>query len=103
MSETAKKSIKMKVFPKGQVVIPVSLREKYHIRIGDHVDVVPTEKGILLKSVPGSPEWRSLTHRLFGIFAPYARKKPDLSKEAVIKATEDGFSERPLLNAWALP
>jgi AbrB family looped-hinge helix DNA binding protein len=93
MPQTAKKSIKMKVFPKGQVVIPVSLREKYHIRIGDHVDIVPTQEGILLKSLPCVPEGRSLTDRLFGVFAPYARKRPDLLKEAVVKATEEGFSE----------
>ena len=33
MTAEAKESVKMKVFPKGQVVIPVSLRKKYHIDI----------------------------------------------------------------------
>jgi AbrB family looped-hinge helix DNA binding protein len=93
MPQAARKSIKMKVFPKGQVVIPVSLRKEYHIQIGDHIDVVPTEEGILLKSTPGARERGSLTDRLFGLFAPYARKRPELQKEAVIKATEEGFSE----------
>ena len=36
----SKKEIKMKIFPKGQVVIPVELRRKYHIEIGDHINVI---------------------------------------------------------------
>ena len=39
MGAGTKESIKMKVFPKGQVVIPVSLRKKYQIEIGDQIDV----------------------------------------------------------------
>ena len=34
MGAETKESIKMKVFPKGQIVIPVSLRKKYQIEIG---------------------------------------------------------------------
>ena len=49
MPEKTHKSIKMKLFPKGQVVIPVELRRKYHLEIGDHINVVSTDQGILLK------------------------------------------------------
>ena len=52
MSDHSKESFKMKVFPKGQVVIPVSLRKKYHIAIGDQIDVVTAPEGILLKPLP---------------------------------------------------
>ena len=40
MGTGTKETIKMKVFPKGQVVIPVSLRKKYQIDIGDRIDVI---------------------------------------------------------------
>jgi len=52
MRTVAKKSFKMKVIPKGQVVIPVSLRKKYQIDIGDQIDVVSAPDGILLKPIP---------------------------------------------------
>ena len=42
----------MKVFPKGQIVIPIALRKKYHIEIGDQLDVISSRDGILLKPVP---------------------------------------------------
>jgi len=41
MSATLKEAVKRKVFPKGQIVIPVALRRKYNIEIGDHVGVIP--------------------------------------------------------------
>ena len=56
MGTTSKESVKRKVFPKGQIVIPVALRKKYHIDIEDHVDVIPKSDGILLKPVPKQEE-----------------------------------------------
>jgi len=93
MGKTVKETIKMKVFPKGQVVIPISLREKYHIEIGDQIDVIPESKGILLK--PGLKETnkRSMTDRLFGIFSAYAAGKPAPKKKDVQRAVETGFAE----------
>ncbi|MCP4682670.1 MAG: AbrB/MazE/SpoVT family DNA-binding domain-containing protein [Desulfobacterales bacterium] len=82
---------KMKVFPKGQVVIPVSLRKKYDIQIGDHVEVIPANNGILLKPYLKVKHPESLTDSLFGIFRQYARKKQHADKIAVEKATENGF------------
>lgn len=85
--------IKMKVYPKGQVVIPVSLRKKYNIEIGDHIDVIPESGGILLKPEIKEPSTTSLTKQLFGIFNDYAKVLPDLSKDTINASTEDEFSK----------
>ena len=68
MREITKEPITMKVFPKGQVVIPVALRKKYDINIGDQIDVIPETNGILLKPATKKMTDRSLTDRLFGVF-----------------------------------
>ena len=83
----------MKVFPKGQVVIPASLRQKYHINIGDQIDVISAPNGILLKPVPKRERERTLTERLFGIFNNYAAGKSAPTKENIDAATEKGFAE----------
>ena len=94
MSEALKKSIKMKVFAKGQVVIPISLREKYHIEVGDQIEVIPTEEGILLKSESKGDGRNSMTDQLHGIFRKYSRGKRRIEKKDIKRATEKGFSER---------
>lgn len=94
MPKVTRESVKMKVFPKGQVVIPVSLRQRYHIDIGDRLDVVPTDDGILLKSPSKKERKSSLTDELFGIFKDYHPKGIKLEKENISKATEKGFTER---------
>ena len=38
--------MKTKVFNKGQVVIPSALRKKYHIEIGEKVEVLDEKDGI---------------------------------------------------------
>ncbi len=93
MGTGAKESIKMKVFPKGQVVIPVSLRKKYKIDIGDRIDVISKPDGILLKPLPKEDRQRSLTEQLFGIFSDYAAGKTKPTKTDIEKATRAGFSE----------
>ena len=85
--------IKMKVFPKGQVVIPVSLRKKYKIDIGDQIEVVSRPEGILLKPVAKGSNKMSLTDGLFGVFVEYALERQSLSEEEVHRATEEGFNE----------
>ncbi|RZB35124.1 MAG: hypothetical protein SRB1_00892 [Desulfobacteraceae bacterium Eth-SRB1] len=92
MSATLKEAVKRKVFPKGQIVIPVALRKKYSIEIGDHVGVIPQADGILLKPMP-KKEKKSLTDSLFGIFGKYTKGKPKLKKADVNKATKAGFIE----------
>jgi AbrB family looped-hinge helix DNA binding protein len=84
---------KMKVFPKGQVVIPVSLRKKYNIDIGDHVEVIPSSDGILLKPSSKAKGSGFLTDTLFGTFEKYTPKKKNAGKKDIIKATETGFLE----------
>ena len=93
MGTGTKESIRMKVFPKGQVVIPVSLRKKYQIDIGDQIDVISKPNGILLKPLPKENKQRSLTERLFGIFSDYAAGKTKPSKTDIEKATRAGFTE----------
>jgi len=93
MGATSKESVKRKVFPKGQIVIPVGLRKKYHIEIGDQLDVIPKADGILLKAVPKKEGEKSLTDCLFGMFGKYAKGKPKLKKADINRATEAGFIE----------
>jgi AbrB family looped-hinge helix DNA binding protein len=93
MGTASKETIKMKVFPKGQVVIPVSLRKKYKIDIGDRIDVISKPDGILLKPLAKENIQRSLTERLFGIFSDYAAEKTRPTKTDIEKATEAGFIE----------
>ena len=93
MSTGKQVSFKMKVFPKGQVVIPVSLRKKYHIDIGERIDVIPAPDGILLKPLPKENSQKSLTERLFGIFSGYASGKSKPPKADIYKATETAFTE----------
>ena len=93
MGTDTKETIKMKVFPKGQVVIPVSLRKKYQIDIGDRIDVISKSDGILLKPLPKENRQRSLTERLFGIFSDYAAGKTRPTESDVERATEAGFIE----------
>jgi AbrB family looped-hinge helix DNA binding protein len=93
MGTGTKESIKMKVFQKGQVVIPVSLRKKYLIEIGDQIDVVSSPEGILLKPLSRKTDRKSLTEQLFGIFSSYASKKSNPTKADIKKATETGFTK----------
>lgn len=93
MGATSKESVKRKVFPKGQIVIPVALRKKYHIEIGDHINVIPHADGILLKPMPKKEREKSLTDRLFGMFGKYAKGKPKIKKSDINRATEAGFIE----------
>ena len=84
--------IRMKVFQKGQVVIPVSLRKKYHIEVGDKLDVVEAPEGILLKPVRQKGA-AAMSDELFGVFAKYAQSRKRLTKKRINEATEKGFVE----------
>ena len=93
MPSILNKIIKVKVFTKGQVVIPVSLRKKYSIDIGDHIQAIPSRDGILLKPSSKSKTIGSLTDSLYGIFRRYAQDKQEATKKDIIKATKNGFIE----------
>ena len=93
MAKSTKATLKMKVFQKGQVVIPISLRKKYQIEIGDQIEIIPDSDGILLKPLPKGETNKSLTDRLFGIFSEYTEGTQKLQKEDIKKATHKGFVE----------
>lgn len=40
---------KSRVGPKGQITIPKELREKYHLKEGEEVLILPSDDGILVK------------------------------------------------------
>jgi len=85
------KEIKMKIFPKGQVVIPVELRRKYNLEIGDYIEIETSDEGILMKP---SPKWSkniTLTKQLGGIFKKYAETRLAITEKDIQKATESNF------------
>jgi AbrB family looped-hinge helix DNA binding protein len=84
---------RMKVFPKGQVVIPVALRKKYQIEVGDQIEVIAEKDGILLKKSASRADRRTLTERLDGVFAVYANGKKAPTRKEVASATDSGFGE----------
>ena len=93
MQKSNRKPLKMKVFQKGQVVIPVSLRRKYNIGIGDQLEVIPESGGILLNPAQEDSPAGSLTDRLYGVFGEYAKKQKSIKKADIQKATHQGFIE----------
>jgi len=93
MPMISKDHIKMKVFPKGQVVIPIALRKKYNINIGDQIHAAPKKDGIFLKPSQEGNIYKSLTEHLFGVFNIYATAKSELTKKDISKAVKRGFTE----------
>ena len=93
MQKSNKEPLKMKVFQKGQVVIPVSLRKQYNIGIGDQIEVIPESGGILLKPAQKESPGGSLTDRLYGVFGEYAKKQKSIKKADIQTATHRGFTE----------
>jgi bifunctional DNA-binding transcriptional regulator/antitoxin component of YhaV-PrlF toxin-antitoxin module len=86
-------NMEMKVFHKGQVVIPVGLRKKYNINIGDSIQAIPSKYGILIKLVPKTKKSPSITDNLFGIFRNYTKGNKMLKKKEILEVTEKGFIE----------
>ncbi|MGA1842076.1 MAG: AbrB/MazE/SpoVT family DNA-binding domain-containing protein [bacterium] len=77
-----------KVFNKGQVVIPVSLRKKYKIRIGEKVNVIEEKDGIKIVPIKENTG----IEKIQGIFNKYKKKKI-LTEKNIEKSTEKGFTE----------
>ena len=79
----------MKVFNKGQVVIPAAIRKEFGIEIGDMLDVVADrqEKCVKLKR---AGEMKS--QKLAGSLSRYNRKKRFPSKKEINKALAEGFA-----------
>jgi AbrB family looped-hinge helix DNA binding protein len=97
MPTKSQKAMTMKIFPKGQVVIPVELRRKYHLEIGDHISFVSTDHGILLKPSRKKHGKTSLTDQLFGVFKQHAEFKPSITKKDIDCSFPDCFCSKKLL------
>ena len=93
MPPETERDYRIKVFQKGQVVIPVDLRRRYGINIGDQVDAVPTAEGILIRPSPAGEANGSRTDRLFGVFSAYRdRLSAEPTKAKIADATAAGFA-----------
>ena len=78
----------MKIHNKGQVVIPASLRKKYHLDIGDEVDVEFDEKGIHLYPVVEEQI------NLQGVLKEEQKKYGFPSEDEIQKATGKGMAKK---------
>ncbi len=83
--------MKMKIYNKGQVVIPASIRKKYNLNIGDYVDVVVEDDNIRLIPTKKS----KVTDELFGILNEKEFDCPQISENEITKVTEEEF-----VNGW---
>lgn len=93
MNKNKNTTKKMKVFPKGQVIIPVDLRRKYNIDIGDQIEFVTIKDGILLKPSIQKPDRGSVAKELFGMLHRYAEGKDYPDDNAIDEATEKEFAD----------
>ena len=78
----------MKVFNKGQVVIPVAIRKEMGIEIGDMLDVFVDEKEKCVKLKKASD---MKSHKLAGSLSKYNRRKRFPTRKEMKKALEEGL------------
>ena len=78
----------MKVFNKGQVVIPVAIRKEFGIEIGDMLDVVADKKEKCVK-LRKTVEMKS--QKLAGSLSKYKRRKRFPSRKEIKKALAEGI------------
>lgn len=78
----------MKVFQKGQIVIPAGIRHELHIEPGDMLDVSVEKNGSIIIKKPES----SLADELAGSLAEFGRKKEFPSKKEMKEALAKGLS-----------
>ena len=71
-----------KVFGKGQIVIPVMLRKKLNIKIGDKVNIMEEEDGVKIIPIKQSEPIINLA----GIFSKYAIQR--INDNQISKITE---------------
>ncbi len=76
-----------KVFGKGQIVIPVMLRKKLNIKIGDKVNITEENDGVKITPVKQNEPIASLA----GIFNKYASRK--INDDQINKITENELIE----------
>jgi len=83
-------SIRLKVGPKGQIVIPKVFREAYGIKEGGEVIVEPTERGLVIMPKKSKEE---LIQELLEWKRKKARGKPAKLGELKGISLEDEFDE----------
>ena len=79
----------MKVFNKGQVVIPAAIRKEFGIEIGDMLDVVADRKEKCVK-LKRTEEMKS--EKLAGSLSRYNRRKRFPSRKEIKKALAEGIA-----------
>ena len=79
----------MKVFNKGQIVIPISIRKALGVEPGDMMDVEIDQKGQCIKL---KKPIKSLSSELAGSLSKYNKRKSLPSKKEMIKALAEGLS-----------
>ncbi len=78
----------MKVFNKGQIVIPAAVRKKFNIEIGEMLDFVIDEKENCIK-LKKHDEMKSI--KLAGSLSKYNRRKKFPTKKEIKKALAEGL------------
>lgn len=66
-----------KMTRKGQVTIPIEIREKLHLKVGDLFVVSEEEGKVVLQSQ------RDIVRRTAGVFAAYSRNLPPLEPHQI--------------------
>jgi len=79
----------MKVFNKGQVVIPAAIRKEFDIEIGDMLEVIADRKEKCVK-LKRAEEMKS--KKLAGSLSKYNRRKRFPSKAEMKKALVEGLA-----------
>ena len=79
----------MKVFNKGQVVIPAAIRKEFGIEIGDMLDVVADRKEKCVKL--RRPE-EMQSKKLAGALSRYNRRKRFPSRQEMKRALAEGIA-----------
>lgn len=82
--------MRMKIYNKGQVVIPAELRKKYNIVVGDYVEVVLDENCIKLMPVRNV----DVVDALFGSL------RNTNCKDAINDPAADKIMEDELIRGW---
>jgi AbrB family looped-hinge helix DNA binding protein len=80
--------MKMKIFTKGQVVIPAPIRAHFGIEPGDLIEI---SENIAKNCIEIKPVLTSMASDLAGSLSKYKRKKPFPAKKDIQNALEMGL------------
>lgn len=76
--------MRMKIYNKGQVVIPAELRKKYNLFVGDYIEVLPEDNCI--KLIPHRNV--NIVDELFGVLRD-AKHNHEMDDLLIDRITED--------------